>query len=329
MQPTRGYVAESPFADWPFGEYHRTHKDLAAHLHQVGRHHAKKALLLYTSQDEFDQLDAAYSLGSAVELLAKSLLASVDTALLMPRDPDALTILKYSGTKISGVAPPDALSVRSLEAGRAIDLLREIKLFPPLWAKTDRSLFNVRNAAAHMGIVHQEALRSAIRPMVRFAEHTRTHHNETPENWWGKELAGVASTIAESEVNSWIQVVQAKIAASHVRLSKLRAGLPASSADAILTSMEGYWRSSIAHIERVKCPACGFRGWATGDVDRAVDIEYELDGPPTVWSVLTILIFECNVCGLELSDETEVSIAGLAADVMFLDEDYVPEPDDL
>jgi len=61
--------------------------DLAAHLHQVGRRHARRALKLYTSTDEFEMLDAAFSVGSAVELLAKSLLASVLPMLLLSATP--------------------------------------------------------------------------------------------------------------------------------------------------------------------------------------------------------------------------------------------------
>ncbi len=80
--PSLGYAEGSEKADWPFGDYFRSHDDLAAHLHQVGKRHARRALKLYTSTDQFEMLDAAFSVGSAVELLAKSLLASVSPTLL-------------------------------------------------------------------------------------------------------------------------------------------------------------------------------------------------------------------------------------------------------
>jgi hypothetical protein len=325
--PSTGYAAQSRHADWPFGEYYRKHEDLAAHLHQVGRRHARRALLLYTSQDEFDQLDAAYSVGSSVELLAKSLLAFVDPALLIPRDADATTILKYSGTKISGVEYPDAFAIRSLEASRALDRLKQIKLLPPLWVIGDHSVLSVRNAAAHMGVVHQDMLRSAIRPMVRFAEHVRLHHRATALSWWGKELSKVAPEMVEADALEWQQVVRAKIAAARVRVAELQASLPATAANGILSSMEGYWRTHIDHNEKMKCPACGFNGWAAGEADRgAGETDYDESGP-TYWSTLHVLHFECNVCGLELTDEVEVSLAGLEIDIEFQDEEYAPEPD--
>jgi hypothetical protein len=325
--PSNGYAPDSPHADWPFGDYFRKHEDLAAHLHEVGRRHAKRALLLYTSQDEFDQLDAAYSVGSSVELLAKSLLASIDPALLIPRDAEATTILKYSGTKVSGVDHPDAFSVKSLEATKALDRLKQIKLLPPLWVTADHSVLTVRNAAAHMGVVHQNMLRSAIRPMVRFAEHIRLHYDKTALSWWGNELSTIAPEMVAADALEWHQVVLAKIASARVRMAELRASLPTSAAIGIFTSMEGYWRTHIDHNEKMKCPACGFNGWAAGEADRgAGETEYDESGP-TFWSKLHVMHFECNVCGLELTDEVEVSIAGLEVDIEFQDEEYAPEPD--
>ncbi|MDQ0000151.1 MULTISPECIES: hypothetical protein [Pseudarthrobacter] len=42
-------------------------------------------------------------------------------------------------------------------------------------------------------------LRSAIRPMVRFAEHVRLHYNATALSWWGKELSTIAPEMVEAD----------------------------------------------------------------------------------------------------------------------------------
>lgn len=325
--PENGYVASSPNADWPFGAVYRSHADLAAHLHQVGQRHAQRALRLYTSEDEFEQLDAAISIGSAVELLAKSLLASVDSVLLIPLNPDTPALLKWSGTKRAGVENPDAFQVKSLEATKAIDRLRHLKLLPS-WGPSDHLVFSIRNAAAHMGVVQQNLLRSAIRPMVRFAEHTRTHYDQSPAAWWGDELATIAPGMVEADALAWGQIVQAKLTAARLRVSELKADLPSATADAILSSMVGSWRTSMEYNETTECPGCGFLGWATGEVDSgAGETQYDEDGLPTFYSTLHVLHFGCNVCGLKLTDEAELDVAGVETEINFQDDYFSLEPD--
>jgi hypothetical protein len=325
--PANGYAAHSPQADWPFGSIYRSHADLAGHLHQIGQRHAQRALRLYASEDEFDQLDAAVSVGTSVELLAKSLLASVNPILLLPLNSDAPALLKYSGTKTAGVEHPDATQVKSIEALKAIERLRYIKLMP-VWGTADNLVFSVRNAAAHMGVVQQNLLRSAIRPMVRFAEHTRIQYGQTPELWWGDELSDIAPGMVEADALAWEQIVQAKLAAARIRIAELKDGLPAAAADGILASMTGSWRTSMEHNETTACPGCGYTGWVTGSVDRgAGETQYDEDGWPTFYSLLHIFHFECNVCGLKLTDEGELDLAGVEVEMEFRDDDYFPEPD--
>lgn len=325
--PSNGYAAHSPHADWPFGNLYRSHADLAGHLHQVGQWHAQRALRLYASEDEFEQLDAAVSMGTSVELLAKSLLASVDPILLLPLNSDSAALLKYSGTKRAGVDHPDAFQVRSLEATKAIERLRHIKLLP-VWGLADQSVFSVRNAAAHMGMVQRNLLRSAIRPMVRFAEHTRIHYGQLPEIWWGDELSTIAPEMVEADALAWEQIVQAKLAAARMRIAELKDRLPAAAADGILASMVGTWRTSMEYNEMTACPGCDYLGWATGEVHQGSgETQYDEDGWPTFYSTLHVLHFECNVCGLRLADKAELDIAGVETEIEFQDDHYVPEPD--
>ncbi|WP_458117285.1 hypothetical protein [Arthrobacter sp. D2-10] len=325
--PTDGYASHSSRADWPFGNIYRSHADLAGHLHQVGQRHAQRALRLYTSEDEFEQLDAALSMGTSVELLAKSLLASVHPTLLLPVSSDVATLLKYSGTKLPGVDNLDAFQVKSLEATKAIERLRHIKLLPT-WSTADQSVFTVRNAAAHMGLVQQNLLRSAVRPMVRFAEFVRTHYGYVPKEWWGEELSSIAPGMVEADALAWEQIVQGKLAAARIRISELKAGLPEAAADGILSGMVGSWRTTMDYNETTSCPGCGYLGWATGEVHQGSgETQYDEDGWPTYYSTLHVLHFECNVCGLKLADEAELEIAGVEVEIEFEDEHYFPEPD--
>lgn len=326
--PSNGYAADSPFADWPFGNVYRSHSDIASHLHQIGQWHARRALRLYSSEDEFEQLDAAVSVGTSVELLAKSLLASVNPVLLLPHTPDTQALLKYSGTKTPGIDHPDAIQVKSLDATKAVERLRQLKLFPASVAPADNLVFGVRNAAAHMGVVNQNLLRSAIRPMVRFAEHTRIHYGHDEDPWWGDELSSIATQMVLTETLEWEQIVQSKLATARIRVAALRENLPPAAADGILASMLGSPRTTMDYAEPAACPSCDNLGWATGTVDAgAGETQYDEDGWPTFYSRLNVLHFECNVCGLRLTNEAELDIAGVETEIEFQDDGYFPEPD--
>lgn len=322
--PSRGYAKGSENAEWPFGENFRSHGDLAAHLHQVGRRHARRALKLYTSTDEFEMMDAAFSVGSAVELLSKSLLASISPTLLLSTTPDVGSILKFSGAAAPGFNRPNAVTVKSLDAGKSIERLKQLNMAPP-WLPADNVVFWVRNASAHMGVVDQNTLRSAVRPMVRFAEFVRHHYGRADGRWWGSELDELAHGIARAEVDQWEEIVHAKIAAAKLRLRELRQGLPDSSAETILKAMSGRSRTFIEHDEDQKCPACGYTGKAIGVIlEYGVDADHS-DGGDTYYSRMGVTYFECTVCDLELTDQLEVMAAGLPTEIDYVDEDYEPE----
>lgn len=323
--PSRGYAEGSENAEWPFGDSFRSHGDLAAHLHQVGRRHARRALKLYTSTDEFEMLDAGFSVGSAVELLAKSLLASVSPTLLLSATPDVGSILKFSGATAPGFSRPDAVTVKSLDVGKSIERLKQLKMAPP-WLPADNAVFWVRNGSAHMGVVDQNTLRSAVRPMVRFAEFVRNHYDRPADRWWGAELDELARGIARAEVEQSEEVVHAKIAAAKLRLRELRESLPASSVETILKAMSGRSRTFIEHDEDQKRPACGYTGKAIGVIlEYGVDADH-YDGVVTFYSRMGVAHFECSVCDLELTDQLEVMAAGLPTEIDYVDEDYEPEP---
>src|SRR5215469_7952822 len=67
---------------WPAGKYVVKHDQLKRLLAESARWHARRAIDLFISDQVNELLDAAVSAGSAVELLAKSYLASIDPALL-------------------------------------------------------------------------------------------------------------------------------------------------------------------------------------------------------------------------------------------------------
>lgn len=58
-------------------------ENVAQRLYLASRHHARKAQRLLAAEDHWERMDAAYHAGAAVELIAKSALATLDTRLLL------------------------------------------------------------------------------------------------------------------------------------------------------------------------------------------------------------------------------------------------------
>jgi hypothetical protein len=70
---------------WPGVGRGLSHKDLPKHLFTVAALHARRALA--AAEDTLDLLDRANSIGTSVELLAKSALAHISPTLIADKDP--------------------------------------------------------------------------------------------------------------------------------------------------------------------------------------------------------------------------------------------------
>lgn len=312
----------SPAASWPFGSYSLGHEDLAQHLHKVGKRHAQRALRLYSSEDSFEMLDAAFSAGSAVELLAKAVLADIHPALLLGAQTDLQSLLKFTGASVPGREQPDAFTIRSLDAEKCLERLRQLDALPPAWAKDDSKVFHVRNASAHLGMVDRDLLQQAIRSMVRFAEHVRSRGKENVSTWWGSDFEGLIGEMLKQDTEAWESAVHAKLAAARQRFAELKKRVGPRVAETVFKAMSGKSRTWIDHDEPMDCPVCGYRGRAVGVVlERGTDVAR--DGDYVVYySTMLVVVFECSVCDLELTDEREVELAGLETQVEYVDEDY-------
>jgi hypothetical protein len=283
---------------WPAGPSQHPHADLPVHLLKSGRAHARRALSTYTATTTEEQQLAAISVGSAVELLSKALVADVNPALLSERG-DRDTMLHL--TNLGHLSRKAATEVRSLSAVEAVAAANHIH--PSLgWRQgADSIVFRVRNAAAHMALVDAEELHAAVLELLKFVRGLLTVRGGEPSDFWGEPLAPLAAELLDEASSASRRSAIAKQAAAHARLESIVGSLGGRAREVVLAALSGRRMSSTDHEEPETCPVCGQQGWLLCGVERG-PVEWDPDGarvPLTAWP----FGFECPVCGLDLEGD--------------------------
>lgn len=307
-------MSASKFEDdypWPVGVGNTSLDAISNHLRDTGLHYTRRALELYSAWDDYHLLDAAIAIGTSVELLAKAMLADVAPTLLLDRQDDVRSVMLLSGVRHPNGDRLDALQVRSVSAQQAIDRLRGLRLLGG-WSEDDKSVFLVRNAATHMGLVSPEAVQEAIIPMVRFSNHAREYFGQESEWWWGADSLDIASRMLADAEKRLTLHIGAKFSTARQVLARRRQELPLDLQDTILGSLANTSPSMrMKHSERFPCPVCGYQGWAIGfDLNDGRWEDDSLDATEHVNRV-SVEAFQCHVCGLILDGWEEVAEAGL------------------
>lgn len=295
-------LGEGIGSHWPRGEELVSHAELSRMLLQSARFHARRALTQFLSGDDDELLDAAASTGTALELMAKALLASIESGLLADRgDPDS--VLRFADKGHLAHSPPSRTRTRS--ASEVLGLVRRLR--PAFrWAQGDERALQVRNAAVHLGIVDATELRSAVKIMCRAVDDMVRSYGEGDRTaFWGDTALPLADQLLDEAASEVKQEVAAKVAAAGARLARMISGLSPESAEVLLRLQSGSPpRTSAEHIESAACPVCHQQGWLLCTVDRgAVEWEVDEDGVPSGATVdLTAWpeAFECPVCRLDL-----------------------------
>jgi hypothetical protein len=184
-QDPGGEAGHSPRArtgsSWPVGRlFTYRNQSLSRHLWVSGTVHARRALSTFGPADPDAAQLTAISVGCAVELLSKSLVAATAPALLT----EAVATATH--------------------------------LYPGLaWRKEpDSIVFQVRNAAAHMGLVDAGELHTAMLTMLRYVDSALTVKAESARTFWGEDLAALASELLSEAMTQRRRIVAAKQAAA-------------------------------------------------------------------------------------------------------------------
>jgi hypothetical protein len=264
---------------------------------------------LFVSEDRNELLQAAVSVGCAVELIAKAFVASVEHTLLADKgETDAILILADKG-HLDKVSPTDLKSITATEG-----LLRAKRLHPTLVfnvsTPSDQIVLKVRNAAAHMALVDRTELRRAVLVMCRVIEGLLTPLGLEREPFWGSFALPVVDELLDQAIGEVRKLIVAKVAAARQRLRDMLEGLDANGRALVVASLTT--RRTLGngeHNEPQQCPACDEQGWLLCVVIRN-DVEYEADEDGHVGALVPRTgypyAFECPVCELEL-DEIELA----------------------
>lgn len=281
---------------WPVGQYAVDFEELPGTLARAARWHSRLAVAEFVSEDYFDLMRAAISVGTAAELLAKTYLARNAPALLADRgDRDSLLMLQDLPAGTHG-----PLGFRSVTALEALKLVKHLVPNLPL-TPSDVNPLEARNAAAHMGFVDVHHLRDAVVQYCRLAAVMLDALELATEPFWGPDLAATAASLVEEAKTEAARMVAAKLAAARVRVAARVAGLDGQARAAVLAALSGVQLTSADHDEPSTCPACEQRGRLLCIVERG-PVEFEVDGAIVQRSAIPVE-FECAVCELHLEGD--------------------------
>lgn len=293
----------SPGTWWPAGKYVVKHSQLKRMLAESAQWHAQRAIQLFVSEDLNELLDAAVSAGTAVELLAKTYLATIEPVLLADKgDRDTVLIMGGRGE----LASVDPLLMKTISA---LDALRLAKYFHRElpWFQQDTVSLRVRNAAIHMALVQGDELRWAVIQMSRLVESLIIPLDLDRESFWGSNAMSVVNYLIDEDKTERARTVAAKKAAAERYLIELLQGLSDENRRVMLAVLSG--RSPnifIDHNEPQQCPVCEQQGWLICGVESGpIQRQAEEDGGFSVWAerIAYPVIFKCPVCQLHVEED--------------------------
>jgi hypothetical protein len=320
----------------PAGRYWTALSNLRFVLGRNARWHARRAVTGFVSDDADEQLQAASSAGSAIELLAKAYVVSVNPALLAEKG-DRDTILHLCGRGVH--AKNGIMAMRTIGAVETLKLVKHLHPSFPFF-ENDLPALSARNAALHMALTSsREMLQPAVIQMAKLTDSLLGLLELDREKYWGPHAVGVVDSLLDEAGKRLHQVVAAKVAAARKRMAEMTEGMAEEAAGALRTALaagvhlsqfneDGGWD----HLENDECPACHYQQsellCALGSEE--VDWEHDGDGGTFEVDYGYPYLFFCPVCRLELNGD-ELAEAGISSQKIQLEsefeQDYEPDED--
>lgn len=196
--------------------------------------------------------------GTAVELTAKAYCVSIDPALLADKgDRDSLLLLG-DNSRLTTRRPTEARTIPAYTALDAARLLLHPTVLPWVQAQ-DRTVLEVRNAAAHMGLVDAVELKHAVTQMCRLLQVLVPALELDLEVYYESAWPVVQGLLDEAKSDT-ARVVAAKVAAAQRWLDALLHPFDDASRVVVLAALSGRAMSSSDHEEPQGCPVCSQRG---------------------------------------------------------------------
>jgi hypothetical protein len=272
---------------------------------------AQSAVAAYSSE----AWDVFYlHLATAVELLAKSLLASANPSFISDPRAGFDSLLHLSGFG-SRAKVPENLAVRTISSsealdrvGRLIDNYREPNV-------TLRALLDARNAIVHGGRGGKDEAAFVLGDVAQYLNQLLSSLEVSPSAFWGPS-ADLVGEHAGRRIGAIEAAYRRKLQVARGRYEQITRPMPEGSVAAFVAVVSA--PSAVPPYEEVPvvCPACGNRASLTGTAgadDWGAD--YDVDGgEPYVDGVYVSKMtfgassFRCGACGLQLeSDELDAA----------------------
>lgn len=290
---------------WPMGpeNTYASDGDLPALLYDSGIWHARRTLELLQQMDRHELLQSAISCGVALELCIKSFLAKHSPALLAKDEKTGNSILLLTGNYMVAGDSDAITGLRTIEADTARVRANHILIrYNSGKEITDLGPFIVRNAAAHMGLVHQPTLKAAATSMVEYIELMFPTFDTDPIPQWGG-FAAVAQALLDKRKTDVDRSIEAKRATALRRLNDRTVGLSSVEAERVLNALSGgELPNPFGYMEQVTCPVCNRQGWVMYQQTVPV-LEYDADNfEETARMTLEgyLVRYQCPVCFLHL-----------------------------
>jgi hypothetical protein len=271
------------------------HKQL---LESAARRAQSAMHALAVGDHEAFALDASMALEHAL----KALLARRHPALIAASDFDSL--LHACGEPTEARVPRHRM--RTITARES--LARVGQLLPSVQILADdlRPLFEVRNAAAHLG---EAALTDELRiPFLKSTELVRAELQVDRSDFWG-EFTAVVDAALEEQVEETRLRVEAALAAARAEFERKYGHLSDETQESVFLAIESAYQLSKYEEDTTDCPACGQTARVAGATETRWEEEY--GGDYSFFATFFPGYLRCGVCDLELDGEDELKIAGV------------------
>lgn len=252
---------------------------------------------------------------TALELLAKAFLASLDGSLIASKDFDSL----LHGCGESRHARTPASLMKTITMGEA---LKRVGQIDPAFRNHEASLLllaDIRNGVVHAGTLDKYSEEGVFVPFLRACELLVPGvTGATREELWGDFRESVDARLSESAKQAEVHAVEA-VAAARLAFARRYEDMEPSAKAAALAAIEGSYDVMKYEQSLTECPACARQALTHGSYDVDWEADWDVEGShgeayiAGAYPVVTYRpgYLTCRACGLELDGDEQLDGAGV------------------
>ncbi len=293
---------------WPTAHFRIKHAELPRHLLKTATELAREAVKSRAAESRSELFTLVISGGTAVELLAKHVLADISMALLVDRG-DMNGILHAAGRADLAKAGPTQF--KTVTVTDCLATIGKIHNKFNWGGQNDPAhiVLEARNAAIHLGLVDRHNLHEVIRALVQTIDRLLGLGDSDRELFWSRDLLPIVEAVLDENAEAIRSVIEAKKLRASQKYKALLEQLEGTEATSILVVLqERGLQFEADREERFECPVCNHRGWLAFEIERGKPTYVPgpgYDDHPLYEVTQTAypILFYCSVCELELDVE--------------------------